>query len=403
MARAGFDDEPWFASRGASGAIVLDPSGRGAGTYFVRIRPYRGGPSGGFGGGAGGYTLRVKSGLAQRLEGADRYATAVRVSRERFADGELAGGACVIASGTGFADALAGSTLAGAVRGPLLLTAPRSLPSAVSAEVRRLGASTVYVLGGTSAVGAGVAQALGRLRGVRVVRVAGRDRYETAARVAEQARVVLRARGEEMPRCAFVASGEGFPDALSAAPMAAYNAAPVLLTPNRKTHPAMLGALARLGITDAVIVGGTPAVSESVQRDVERKLGGSRRVRRVSGRDRYQTSRAFARWAVAGGSDMRVGTSASPAALAALQPASVGLASGVVFPDALTGGVFCGLRGAPVLLTGPDRLSGGVLGYVDSIGQPTFLKSYAFGSRKAIAQRAMDHFDLLTTAWWGSQ
>lgn len=401
VALAGFDDDPWFAGRGASAALVLDPGGDGAGTYFVRIRPYWAGASGGFGGGAGAYTLRVKAGLATRLAGKDRYSTAVAVSRERYGAGALAGGACVVASGEGFADALAGSTLAGAVRGPLLLTARRSLPSVVGAEVRRLGVSTVYVLGGTVAVGGKVAASLDKLPGVNVVRVAGRDRYETAVRVAERAAAVLRERGESLAPVAFVASGATFPDALAAAPMAAYNTAPVLLTPRANAQPGMMAALARLGVTDVVVVGGTPAVSAGVQRALARRLGSSH-VRRLAGSDRFSTARAVAAWAVAGGADGRVGTSGSPASLRALQPASVGLASGVSFADALTGGVLCGQRGAPVLLTSPGKLSSGALGYGDSLGR-TFLKSYAFGGSPAISQTALDHFDLLTTSWWGSQ
>ena len=400
-ARAGFDDDPWFASRGSSAALTLDPSGNGAGTYFVRVRPYWAGADEGFGGGAGGYTLRVKAGLATRIQGRDRYETAVRVSAERYGNGELVGGACVVASGTGFADALAGSTLAGALRGPLMLVAPNALPAPVAAEIRRLGVSTVYVLGGPRAVGAAPATAIDRLPGVSVVRIAGRDRYDTAIRVAETAQGVVRARGEELAPLAFVASGASFPDALSAAPMAAYNVAPVLLTPPRLADARVLGALQRLGVQDAVLVGGGAAVSADVQRAIEARLGGGR-VLRIAGADRYQTSRAFAAWAVAGGADGRVGTAAAPQAIEALQPASVGLASGTSFADALTGGVLCGMRGAPVLLTAPAKLSPGVLGYVDSLGA-TFAKSYVFGGSAAVSQAAMDHFDLLTTAWWGPQ
>src|SRR5690606_9744829 len=104
-------------------------------------------------------------------------------------------------------------------------------------EVRRLGVSTVYVLGSTKAVGTRVARALDGIPGVSVTRVSGRDRYETAVRVAERARKLLRARGEDLAPVAFVASGEDFPDALAAAPLAAYNAAPVLLTPSTRAHP----------------------------------------------------------------------------------------------------------------------------------------------------------------------
>ncbi|MDZ4177934.1 MAG: cell wall-binding repeat-containing protein, partial [Coriobacteriia bacterium] len=227
-----------------------------AGTYYVRVRPYYQHESGidpGFGGGVGSYQLRMKAGQLSRLSGADRIATAVAVSRERYPATGPDSKACIIASGFAFPDALAGSTLAGAVDGPLLLTARDSLPSAVTAELRRLGITQVYLLGGTAAVTDRVKTSIEAL-GISVKRVSGATRMATARQIALEA-----ARHTTPARLAFVVNALNFPDALAASPMATHNVAPILLTGSATLDAQAEAALkdSALGITDVVIIGGT--------------------------------------------------------------------------------------------------------------------------------------------------
>ncbi|MDP2232889.1 MAG: cell wall-binding repeat-containing protein, partial [Actinomycetota bacterium] len=104
-----------------------------------------------------GVYVRSVDGIAepgvQRIAGADRYLTAIANSKMAYRGGA---DAVVIATGTNWPDALGGSALAGALDGPLLLTTTSDLPDAVAAEIRRLGATKAYVLGGPGAVGPGV-------------------------------------------------------------------------------------------------------------------------------------------------------------------------------------------------------------------------------------------------------
>ena len=58
----------------------------------------------------------------------------------------------VIATGTNFADALAGGPLAEARNAPVLLTDPGFLPAVVADEIVRLDPDRIVVLGGTAAV-----------------------------------------------------------------------------------------------------------------------------------------------------------------------------------------------------------------------------------------------------------
>lgn len=290
---------------------------------------------------------------ATAIGGADRYATAVAVSR---ATCPTSAPAVVVASGEAWADALGGSALAGAVRGPVLLSPAASLPAPVAAELRRLGASRAFVLGGPRALSARVesqvAAALGP--GATVVRIGGRDRYEVARAVA--ARTALE-RGAP-PERVFVVTGATYPDALSCSAPAAARAWPILLA--NPTRPAEVAAVAAsLDASSATIVGGTRSVPAAVERALDAELGASH-VGRVAAVDRYATSVAVSRFA---------------SATAGLTPAHPVVASGLVHGDGLVGGVLAARRGAPLLLA---RAS----------GLPEPLGSELFANRNRVASFA---------------
>ncbi len=92
-----------------------------------------------------------------RLGGADRYATAAAVSAATYSPGVSV---VYLASGTGFADALAGAPAAGMQAGPVLLVTPTSIPAVVATELTRLHPARIVILGGTGAVSAAVQTAI---------------------------------------------------------------------------------------------------------------------------------------------------------------------------------------------------------------------------------------------------
>lgn len=412
-ARAESNDEGPYFSMLSSSVSFIPPA---AGWYYARIRPYyqyEGGPyDAGFHEGVGRYMLRIKTGQLSRMSGATRIDTAVAISQERFAPTGPISGAVVLASAYGFADALSGSTLAGVLGCPVLLTPRDTLPTSVTNEIMRLGAQDVYILGGTSAVSSVVASAVAEI-GATPVRIAGATRTETARLVTVEASRLASETTRPLSSVAFLASSRNFPDALSASPMATFNWAPVLLTPGDVLDPQVVAALEdeSLAITDVVIVGGTSVISPSVQASVESILGGTSHVRRISGNSRYQTSRNFAIWAtgVAGGTDT-VGTLANPTALDTLEFARIGIASGRNFPDALAGGVFCGLAGSPILLTDSQSVSPYLLTDEFTTGYNTVLRgddywfaddraimrSYIFGGKSAVSDYVFSLLDVFT-------
>lgn len=385
------DEGRWFSVLSAS-VSFMPPS---AGTYYARIRPYYqyagGDYAAGFANGSGPYTLRLKTGQMSRISGSTRVDTAIEISKERFSSVGPFSGAVILANAYGFADALSGSTLAGALGCPVLLTPAEALPASVLDEIQRLGADTVYVLGGVAAVEPAVQTAL-EGEGLDVVRVAGANRTETARKVALAAAGIT-----ESSHVAFLANSQNFPDALAASPMATYNVAPVLLTPATTLDPQVTTALQdpALGITDVVIVGGTAAISNTVATQAATLLGGSTHVRRIAGADRFATARDFATWATGvrpAAAAGAVGTPANPGALATLDFNRIGVASGRNFPDALAGGVFCGLAGAPILLSDTAAVPTALL---DPTMTPNsdywfasdlaILRSYLFGGTSALS------------------
>ena len=150
-------------------------------------------------------------------------------------------------------------------------------------------------------------------------RLAGTDRYSTAAAVSAHA--------FDAADVVYVTSGESYADALAAAPVAASESAPVLLTARDSVPSATRTELSRLGPSRIVVVGGSGAVSDAV---VESLRAFADSVTRVAGADRYTTATMLT-------------SSFEPGGV-------VYVASGESFADALAGGALAGRSGAPLLL-----------------------------------------------------
>lgn len=256
-----------------------------------------------------------------RVFGPDRYATSVAASRLAFPNGSSS---AFVATGIDFADALAGGPASVEADGPILLTPRDALPAAVVAELRRLDPTEVYVLGGPTAVSSRVLSALSAEWSV--VRIFGEDRYSTASAVA--------ARFTGSSKTAFLAVGTDFADALAGGSAAAANGAPILLTRSDRLSTATTARLRTMAPDRVVVLGGTIAVSDAVVAQVRSTVPGAV-VERVSGADRYGTSREVVRRFWPGGSDQAF------------------VATGSAFPDALSAVPPAAANGAPVVLSRP--------------------------------------------------
>lgn len=193
-----------------------------------------------------------------RVAGHDRYGTAAAISKAWTSGGTST---VYLASGNGFADALAGGAAAAQSGAPLLLTAPDALPSSTGAELDRLMPDEVVVLGGHAVVTEHVVAQV-RARGLDVRRIAGTDRYGTTAAVTSQA--------FESARRVFIATGTQYPDALAAVPAASQSKSPLMLVAPDSIPSVIEAELERLSPNGIVILGGTSAVSPEIERQLHR-------------------------------------------------------------------------------------------------------------------------------------
>ena len=163
-------------------------------------------------------------------------------------------------------------------------------------------------------------------RRINQVRLSGESRYDTAIAVSKQ--------GWESGDTVVIARGDQYADALTAAPLADQEDAPVLLTRSGSLPSAVVEEIERLGATKAIVLGGSLAVSDDVadQLDV---LG--LEVERVGGKTRYDTAVAIAN---------ELETDATDAVVV----------SGMDFPDALSAGSYAAINDKPILLTRPDSI-----------------------------------------------
>ncbi len=289
-------------------------------------------------------TWQVTDPNSIRLSGASRYETSYEISKANF----VSAGTAVLAAGTSFADALCASGLAGELKAPLLLVPPKILEDgyltdagrAFRYECMRLGVTRFEVVGGEAAISSALLSDAKLVAGVSSTgRYSGADRYATSATVMN--RIVSLNGGPT--GVAIVARGDKFADALSAAPFAYSYGYPILLTKSDALPSSVRTSLQAATPATAYVLGGLTAVNGSVFSAIDSVVP---TVERKAGVDRYETALNFASFVV---DDLGAGSWAQ-----------IGLATGINFPDALSGGAACGARGGVLLLTQPDTLNPGV-------------------------------------------
>ena len=258
----------------------------------------------------------------ERLSGTDRYATAAAISSTVAAGAPLV----FVATGEAFPDALTGSARAGSVDAPVLLTRGARLPAATVDELVRLAPQKVVVLGGEAAVSADVAEEIRTLTGVPVDRWYGTDRYGTAAAVAARTATA---------DVVYVATGADYPDALAASAKAGSVDAPVLLTKPGRVPEETLEQLDRLSPDSIIVLGGTAAVEDVVYDELRARYGAGV-VERVSGGNRFDTAALL--------------TATYPSAGTAY------VASGLDWPDAMTGAARAAAEHEPLVLSRTDTI-----------------------------------------------
>ncbi len=253
-----------------------------------------------------------------RLGGIDRFDVAVNVSKT----GWTSAATVVLANWDAYGDALAATPLAYKHNAPILLTKSETLNTRTKAEIERLKARNVIIVGGPISVSENIVGELENM-GISVRRISGKNRVEVANNIARDigssSKVVI-------------ADGFNFPDALSIAPYAARNGYPILLTDTKHLlQSSTQSIIDSWNISQTIISGGPLSVSDTVYNNVPNPV-------RFGGNSRFDVSAKIANTYFKNGSKAFI-------------------TKGFVFADALTGSVLAAKENAPILLVQPDRLT----------------------------------------------
>ncbi|MWV60145.1 cell wall-binding repeat-containing protein [Rathayibacter sp. VKM Ac-2754] len=271
------------------------------------------------------FTPGIYGSSVSRLQGSDRYATGVAITKSTFDTVDV----LYIASGANWPDALSAGPAAAAQKGALLLTDPNELFDVVAAEIVRLDPERIVVAGSSLSVSDAVLDDIASLTDAQVDRIAGSDRYDTSRRL------VADAFPDGSYDSVFLATGNAFPDALSVAPIAGRRGEPVILVDGAKPEldAATKAAIGDLDATNGVLLGRAGSISQGIQSSLQ-SSGAVQAVKRVAGVDRNDTSRQL-----------------NEAYRPSLLTDTAFLAFGNGFADALAVGPVAAAVGAPLYLS----------------------------------------------------
>jgi putative cell wall-binding protein len=200
---------------------------------------------------------------------------------------------------------------------------------------------------------------------VTVTPIAGADRIETAILASKKA----------FPQGApvvVVATAYNWPDALGGSALAGAYGGPILLTPKDKLPDAVRDEVVRLKAAKVFVLGGTASVSKAVADALDALPGVT--VKRLGGRDRYETARLVAGEAVA----KLKGTGA--------WSGTAFVATGAKFPDALGASPLAAAKGWPIFLLDPRAGADDAL--VSAMKAAGVTRALVLGDDKAVPEAA---------------
>jgi len=297
----------------------------------------------------GGSTADVTE---SRVAGNDRYDTSARIASSAYPSGT---DCAVIALGSNFADALSASSFAGLINAPVLLNECSStVNSYTQSALKKLNVKKIVLIGGTSALPAGLASAL-ESEGYAVKRIYGSTRTDTSYQIYKTGEAVaseLTGETKTWNSQVIVASGVSPYDALSVSPYAAGTGTPILLTESDGTLSSENAAAVGI-VSETIIVGGTAVVSSSV----ESAAGGS--CLRLGGSSRFATSADIAAWMI--GKDSAA--SVQPSTVFGVDSTAFATGADGSYADALCGSVLQAVRKSPLLLMGSGTAASAVLDF----------------------------------------
>jgi Putative cell wall-binding domain len=275
-------------------------------------------------------TVNVQAAAVSRIDGGagGRIGTANKVATDLFGTASNV----VLVNGYGYADAVSATPLAKQLNAPILLTGGKTIEPEVAETIQKLGASKVYIVGGTGVVSEALESMLKAKYAVE--RVAGTTDTTRMGTNSEVAKKVLTLSGQ---KTAILVNGQdGYADALSVASIAAQKGYPVLFGSSKTVAPVVKDVVSQNGLT-VLAVGGDGVLPQTVV-DL---VGGTKITKTEDSKNRFSTNLAVLKYFKDNG-----GLDFSNLYVAA------GGASNDQFADALVASAAAAKTGSPLVLSG---------------------------------------------------
>lgn len=229
------------------------------------------------------------------LAGLDRCETAVQVSQEGWKNGS---DTVILAGWDGLADGLAVTPLASAIDAPILISTRTGLDTNTKAEIDRLNAKNVIIVGGEKTVTPEVEKQL-KSMGLNVERISGQDRMRTSFEIAKRLEKELAAKGKKISKV-YVAGGyNGEADALSISSNAGKLEQPILLVEKNRVADDVKSWIYDYtnkynenGVKpdkEITVIGGSYAISSNVADDLK-ELDKDGKVEQIGGTNVQETN-----------------------------------------------------------------------------------------------------------------
>lgn len=192
----------------------------------------------------------------KRFAGTDRYDTSRQIAAYIGVNNGIAA-----ATGSNFPDALSIASIASIKEMPILLSPKTGLDPNTAAFIKGKNIPVSYIVGGTGVLDGSLDKSL-----PNSIRLSGSDRYATNLAVNNEF-----ASGLNFDTV-YLATGNSFPDALSGSALAAKNNAPIILTDKNSISTDTLNFMKSKHVKHVVIIGGTGAVSQAVEDQINTEL-----------------------------------------------------------------------------------------------------------------------------------
>lgn len=188
----------------------------------------------------------------QRVAGADRFETAVKLGEEirRNSSNKTD---VILVNGYNSIDALTAGSLAAKLNIPVLLTENGQLNKTTKKAIKDWGIEKVTIIGGQTQVSETIKETL-QNEGIKVDRIAGRTRVDTALEVAKAV--------NETPDTVIFANKTAYPDALIAPYISKAKDAPIMLIDRDEASVSVKQYLRDNKVKESIILGGKLSIEE---------------------------------------------------------------------------------------------------------------------------------------------